>query len=134
MASQDLHNVIFDVVALESTLITTVTPVMGFAIDTKDYEAVEIVTTMSLATDGQYQTSIFESDDDITYTQVSAEDLIGITPVLFAPGFASSRIGYKGKKRYVKANIVAVTPPTIGATLSATAILGHPRTAPTPTA
>jgi hypothetical protein len=71
-----------------------------------------------------------ESDDDSTYADVAAADLVGSQPAAVTAAQAPVRVGYIGKKRYLRWAITAVsgTSPTL--LCSAGVLLGHIRKQP----
>lgn len=67
-------------------------------------------------TDGTHTPSIQESDDNTTFTAVAAGDLIGVPAALASN--VIQKIGYMGRKRYVRA-LVTVAGATTGGIYSA---------------
>lgn len=88
-----------------------------------------IINTGAIAGDGLYVMSMQESDTttDGDFTDVSAEDMLGVFPASLA---ASSvyKVGYKGTKRYIRAVITKTSGTSVAA--SAVILLGHPYDAP----
>lgn len=129
MASVDFKNSCVITNALNIQTIATNTTAAGTSIDLAAYEAATFNFKLGVRTDGSYLPVITESDDNSTFTAVDSSFLIG-TPTALAVSHASQRIGYVGKKRYVKASITS-TSVTSGSTATADVILSSPRTAPT---
>lgn len=129
MASIDLKNSCVVTNALNIQTISTNTTTAGSSIDLNGYESATFNFKLGVRTDGSYLPVITESDDGTTFTAVSSDFLIG-TPAALATSHTSQRIGYVGKKRYVKASITS-TSVTTGSLATVDVILGSPRTAPT---
>jgi hypothetical protein len=139
MASQDLHNNVYFVNALSSTAISSNTTTSGATVDTFPsitFESLEFVIRSTAYTDGTYTPNVQESDDGSTWANVDSEFLIpddgtAESGAVITANSQIKRLGYVGKKRYVRLQIVS-TSVTTGATLSALAVLSHPSNAPTP--
>lgn len=129
MASVDLKNNINDLVALNSATISTSTTTVGNVIDTAGFESVTFIPSIGTRTDGTYTPLITECDTSGgSYTAVDDADLIGTeAEAVLNASNTSSRIGYVGKKQFVKFSFVSatVTSGTTGATCIA--ILGSAR-------
>lgn len=122
---------------------TTGTGQTGKIVDRAGYESVEFVLSYGsiTATNAVFTLTVKEGDVTGTMTSIADADLIG-TEALAAVAAASTRtsgvsknvtkrLGYKGVKRYVQANIkstVTAAPP-----VAASVILGSPRNAPVAT-
>jgi len=129
MASVDFKNSCVVTNALNIQTIATNATTAGSSIDLNAYESATFNFKLGVRTDGSYLPVITESDDGTTFTAVDASFLIG-TPTALTASHASQRIGYVGKKRYVKASITS-TSVTSGSLATADVILGSPRTTPT---
>jgi len=129
MASVDFKNSCVVTNALNIQTIATNTTTAGSSVDTNGYESVTLNYKLGVRTDGSYLPVVTESDDGTTFTAVSSDFLVG-TPAALATSHGSQRIGYVGKKRYVKASFTS-TSVTTGSLATADAILSSPRTAPT---
>ena len=134
MASFDLYNLVAVQGGLNIGAITTNTTTNGLIVDTQGSYSVMWAIHSGTITDGVYNVQIREGDmanlSDGTLT--SADFIIGnVADARFvaADDNAVKKIGYAGKKRYVRLEIVS-TAVTSGRTLSASALLGHPRHAP----
>jgi hypothetical protein len=134
MASFDLYNLVAVQGGLNIGAITTNTTTNGLIVDTQGSYSVMWAIHSGTITDGVYNVQIREGDmanlSDGTLT--SADFIIGdVADARFvaADDNAVKKIGYAGKKRYVRLEIVS-TAVTSGGTLSASALLGHPRHAP----
>jgi hypothetical protein len=92
-----------------------------------------IVTGTLSDADATFAVTVEESDDNSTYTAAAAADLVGTTTLAsfdFSADNACRKIGYVGRKRYVRAKI---TPANNTGNLFAAGvwILGHPSRQPT---
>jgi len=134
MSSIDLHSQIFCYNALSNATIATDTTTVGAIIDTAGYESCEFIIKSGTRTDGTYTPLIEESDDSgmSGATAVSDTFLVGTeAAAAITASNALGRIGYVGKKRYVRLSIVS-TSVTSGCTaFGAVAVLGNARTQPT---
>lgn len=146
MASQDLHSNIKTQVAVHFGSYNTITPdpLVGVIIDTNPtgadetgYESLEFVwiTGVILGALGSYKLAFTHGDtsdlsDGVT---VPAEFLLGNTEKVFRidENHKTNRVGYVGKKRYVRCDI---TVPEVGSELvtGVLAVLSNPRSAPRP--
>lgn len=128
MASQDLKNNIHVTKALNIAAISSSTTTAGVEIDTAGYESVTFVIESGAYTDGTFTPLVQESDTSGSYSgSVADADLIGTeADAALSAAHGRSLVGYNGKKRYVKLSIVS-TSVSSGATVGATAILGHAR-------
>lgn len=114
--------------ALNIQAITANSTVAGNSIDTKGFESLTFLYEVGARTDGTFTVLIQDSDDDSTFTDVVDTFLIGTESAINTAN-TIKKIGYVGKKRYVKLSFVA-SAITSGATVSATAILSHSATNP----
>lgn len=132
MASIDLKTNIDEKLALDNAAITTDTTTVGNEIDTQGFESVTFITQVGVVTDGTYTPAITECDTSGgTFTAVSDTFLIGTeADAALTASNTVSRIGYVGKKRYVKLSLVSSATKSGVAAASAIAVLGSPRHAP----
>ena len=131
MASQDLHSKVFMKYALNPTVISADGTILGEVLDTVDFESVELVAMMGIANGGLFNVNLQESDDDSIYTVVATNDLIGETIQMnSANSIEIRRVGYKGKKRYLRVELVSSGSPT-ATTVVANYVLSNPRSAAT---
>lgn len=129
----DLHNSVLQKVALNTSAISTNTTTAGAIIDTAGFESIEFIIQSATLTDGAYAIKLEDGDDSglSDAADVSSDLVLG-----GLPSFADTddntvkRVGSISKKRYQRLSIVS-TSVTTGGTLSAVAILGNPRVAPT---
>lgn len=133
MANMDLHNNLKFINALNATNITSSTTTNSAWIDTAEYYGLEWAVCSATITDGIYAFQLQESTlADHSDASVVDADFV-ITDVnnrfIASDDNVCKKVGYVGKKRYARLNIVS-TGVTTGGTLSAVAILGFPRHAP----
>lgn len=114
--------------ALNIQAITASSTVAGNSIDTKGFESLTFLYEVGARTDGTFTVLIQDSNDDSTFADVVDDFLIGTESAINTAN-TIKKIGYVGKKRYVKLSFVA-SAVTSGATVSATAILSHSATNP----
>lgn len=132
---RDLHNNIKVVHAITPQAVGTTGAANGklsAVIDRAGYESVEFVfASGASATVADTITPIvYESDTATTagFAAVADADLVGSETALTLTAAKSGKVGYKGGKRYVGIRLYGVG--TATAIVSATALLGNPRTAP----
>lgn len=130
MSSYDQKSLLKAVKALNIGEITSNTTTAGISIDTKGFESLTLFVELGARTDGSFLPLVQDSDDNITFADVNDQFLIGTeAEALLNTANTIKKIGYVGKKRYVKLSFVA-SAVTSGATVSATAILSHSATNP----
>lgn len=139
MASKDTYNNIHPVVAIAPVTISDGTALVSGAIDTAGYESVTFVILTGTLADADATWAVTVKDGDTStqgaHSAVDDKFLLGTEA---AAGFAfgddgeARKIGYVGGKRYVSIEIDDVTANTGSAPLAVVALLGHPRSAPTP--
>ena len=133
MSVFDLHNNVFGVSAINSGSITTDTVTNGNIIDTAGFEALEFVVQSGAITDGDYVLSL--QDGDIANLSDAAavdDELVLGSGSAFAAADDDTvkRLGYIGKKRYVRLAITSTNTST-GGLFSGSALLASPHHAPT---
>lgn len=76
----------------------------GEGVDLRGSDAVMFAVTVGAVTGGTGDASVTleESDDNITFTDVAAADILGTEPVAIAANTAY-QFGYSGESRYVRA-------------------------------
>jgi hypothetical protein len=130
----DLHNNVFQAVALDSQDITTDTTTVGNIIDTVGFESLEYVIQSGTITDGTYTLLIEESDDSgfSGSSVVSSDETLGVlTGFVAADDDSALRVGSIGKLRFQRLSIVSASTSTGATKFSAVAIQGHPKHMPT---
>jgi hypothetical protein len=127
----DLHNEATSRVGLNIQAIATSTNTDGPIIDTAHFESLEFYIQSCTLTDGTYTAQLFHGNDSglSDGVQLTTEELLGSAVFILTDDNATRRIGYVGKKRYVRLRIVS-TGVTTGGTLGAIAVLGTPQHAP----
>lgn len=95
--------------------------------DLRGYESATVLIESGTITDGTHTPKLQESDDNTTYTDVAAGDLIGSFSNI--ANNSIQEVGYKGTKRYIRV-AVTVTGATTGGVYGATVVRGHPRSKP----
>ena len=103
----------------------------GSGVDLREYDGAMVVFQAGTADTGNgdetYAPGVEESDDNSNFSPVAASDLEG-TPVNLTSN-SVQRIGYKGRKRYVRAALtLSGTTPSVNA--SALVVRGLPHRAP----
>lgn len=130
---QDLHHNVGSEIALANQNITTDTTTVGAIIDSKGFESLEFIIASGTITDGTY-TLILEEGDDSGLSDaavVPADEVLGVlTGFVAADDDTTKRVGSIGKKRYQRLSILSAATTTGGTNFSATAVKGHPHTAP----
>lgn len=94
----------------------------GTGVDLAGYHAVAIYIVAGTITDGTHTPVVQESDDNITFTNVAAEDLQGTLANIASN--TVQEIGYIGSKRYIRVN-VNVTGATTGGVYAAFVVRGR---------
>lgn len=128
----DLHNEATSRLGRTFAAITTNTNTDGAIIDTAHYESLEFYLASGTITDGVYTAQLFHGNDPALSdgVQLTGEEVLGSAVFsLAADSNKTRRIGYVGKKRYVRLRIVS-TGVTTGGTVGAIAVLGTPHHAP----
>ena len=125
---RDLHNNMDERVALAIQLINTDTTTAGVIIDTAGYESLEFIMQAGVVTAGDV-TLIMQDGDDSGLSDaatVASDSRLGSLVTLDATGI--TRVGYVGKKRYVR--ISAVSDNSANLTVGVAAVLSNPHSAP----
>lgn len=127
---KELHNDIDERSAFDAAAIASDTTTVGNIIDTAAHESLEFIMQLGTVTTGDFTLLLEESDDSglAGSNVVAAADILGALVVTTASD-QLTRVGYVGKKRYVRASIVSDNTGIIDC-ISVVAILGHPKHAP----
>jgi hypothetical protein len=127
MANIDLKNDIKQLIALDVQAIASDTTTVGNEIDLAGYESATVILFCGAVAAGDVTLLVQDSDTSGSgFVDVADDFLIGSevdTNIAAANGIA--RIGYVGKKRYLK--VSAVTANSANLTAGAVAVLGSPR-------
>lgn len=139
----DLHNNSRAVRALGPVALTTVAGLAGKVLDRQGFGGVEFVLSFGsvTATNATITPVVKEGDATGSMTSVADADLIGTEALAALPAqatartsgtgkFVSTRVGYKGKKRYVSCGIASTTV-TAATIVSIAAVMHSPHVAPT---
>jgi hypothetical protein len=132
MAGYDIHTRMDVPIALDVQTIATDTTTNGNIIDTQGYEGIEFVLFTGTYTDGTYDVEIEQGDaDDLSDATVATgeREIVGVPSQLGAAN-EITRVGYIGKFRYVRLNVVSASTST-GATVGGVVVRGMPKHMPT---
>lgn len=116
---------------LDIAAITSNTATNTSIVDTAGFEALEFLFSSSTVTDGTYVVSLQHGDDASLSdaTTVSSDETLGAFTYVAADDNVAKRVGYIGKRRYVRA-VLTSTGVATGGTFGAVSILGTPHHAP----
>lgn len=139
----DLHNNARALRALGPVAMTTVAGLAGKVLDRQGYGGVEFIINYGAVTATNATITPVVKEGDVTGTMTSVADasLIGTEALAALPAqasartsgtgkFVSTRVGYKGNKRYVSCGIAALTV-TAATIIGITAVMHSPGIAPT---
>jgi hypothetical protein len=135
MAYHDQHSGMITVSALDIQAVAPDTTVVGNITDTLNFGGVEFVAHAGVITDGEF-TAVLEESDDATFTVSNVVDAVFILNELTDVNFdntesnVTKRIGYVGKKRYVRWTTVNTGGAT-GGTMSVVCLLTRANKQPT---
>lgn len=111
----DLHHDSYAALALNVQAIASDTTTVGNTIDMAGYEAAEFVIFTKTLTDGDYDIKMYEGEE----SDMSDEAEVSAAEQLGDPSFtddtddnAVARVGYIGKKRYVRLKVVSTNTTT----------------------
>ncbi|WP_085044323.1 hypothetical protein [Ensifer aridi] len=126
MAPRDLYNHLSPVQSIAPGAKTAT--VNGTGVDLRDHASAIVLFDIGAWTDGTHTPKIQESDDNVTYTDVAAENLQGAFTAISGEGHANAvqKVGYIGNKRYIRAH-TTVAGATTGAVYGASVVRGLPR-------
>lgn len=140
---KDLHNNARSKRVLGPVALTTVAGLAGKIIDRQGFGGVEFLIAYGAvtATNATITPVIKEGDATGSMTSVADADLLGTEALAALPAqatsrtsgtgkFVTTRVGYKGNKRYVQASIASTTV-TAATIVSIQALLHNPSIAPT---
>lgn len=135
MASQDLHNNVLQAIAFNGATIATDTTTVGNIIDTQYFEALEFILQVNARTLGTITPLVQDGEDSLLADATAVADQFLIPSVgaeanaAISTANTATRLGYVGKKRYVRLSLVSTLTANLYA--SALAVKAHPHTAPT---
>ncbi len=130
MTTRDLKNNIDTAHTLEPAVRATGTS-NGAGVDLSGYQAAAAVVYFGAYTNGTHTPSLEHSDDNSSFTAVSAAELEGAFSAISSGAGANTqqRVGYKGAKRYLRVAMV-VTGGATGAASAALILRGEPTAVP----
>ena len=110
------------------------------AIDLQNFDAASIVIAIGVGgitfdTANKIEFQVTHSDDDVTYTDVADDDIIGATGITTGivkaltaahPSASVHRFGYRGGKRYLKVLANFSGTHAVGTPIAAFVMQGHP--------
>jgi hypothetical protein len=99
----------------------------GSGIDLASFASATVAFSVGTITDGTHTPKVQESDDNSTFTDVTAADLIGALAALASN--VNQRVGYRGTKRYIRA-VTTVAGATTGGVYAGVVIRGDARKQP----
>jgi len=122
----DLHNTSKVYTAFNSQSIVSDTTTTGNIIDTKGFESLEFIMTSGVITDGAYTINMQEGDESSLsdVATVAAAEVLGSIDFALTEDNISKRVGYVGKKRYVRITNVSSNTSS-GGVFSGVAILAN---------
>tara|TARA_R110000850_G_scaffold115092_3_gene230098 strand:- start:1082 stop:1492 length:411 start_codon:yes stop_codon:yes gene_type:complete len=105
----DLHDNCEVANALDSATISSDTTTNGEIVDTAGYHGLELVLKSGVITDGAYTVTLTHGDNAALSdgATVVAADLLGSIAFAATEDNVAKRVGYIGKKRYVRLNVVS---------------------------
>lgn len=109
---------------------TNIAPASG--VDLAGYDGAMACFDVGAITDGTHTPALQESDDNSTFTDVAAADLVGsFSAVSNGSGEnAVQRVGYIGTKRYIAVKVTVSGAPATGGFYTSTIIRGHAKQGP----
>ncbi|MGE4352327.1 MAG: hypothetical protein AB7E52_09095 [Bdellovibrionales bacterium] len=130
MSVKSLYGNILPVLSLAPAARVTGT-LNGVSVDLQGFDSAVATVAFGAYTDGVHTPKLQESDDNVTFADVEAEELDGSFAAVSSAGGAGSvqKVGYLGDARYVRV-VMGVTGASTGALSAAQVICGHPHHAP----
>lgn len=127
----DLHHNCDVANALNSQTISSDTTTNGVIIDMQGYHGLEFILKSGTITDGAYTVALQHGDDSglSDAAAVDADEVLGSIAFADTEDNVAKRIGYIGKKRYVRMNVVS-TGTTSGGVFDGVAVQFSPFSAP----
>ncbi|MCV0371081.1 hypothetical protein [Filomicrobium sp.] len=103
----------------------------GTGVDLRGYNSALAVVNVGAWTDGTHTPKLQESDDNATWDDVEAADLLGSFTAIGSAGEQNQeyKVGYKGNKRYVR-GVMTVAGATTGAIYGMSIVRSHSSDAP----
>lgn len=130
MASRDLTGRLSPALSLAPAARTT--SANGSGVDLQGYESASALFVAGTITDGTHTPKLQESDDNSTFSDVEAGDLIGSFSAVTSSsgGDSVQEVGYLGSKRYIRVAVTVSGSPSTGGVYGAVIVRGHPRSMP----
>lgn len=102
--------------------------VNGTGVDLQAYEASYALVHFGAYTDGTHTPKLQESDDNSSFTDVAAADLLGAFSAVAAAGGANTiqKVAYRGAKRYIRI-VMTTSGATSGAASGGSIVRGRSR-------
>ena len=126
MAKRDLYNNIGVIQSIAPAVQSA--SINGAGVDLRPYNsATVIISSGAIVGSAVMVAKLQESDDNATFTDVAAGDLLGTFPASLAAS-SVNKIGYKGSKRYIRPVLTLSS----GTSIAADAVIvgGHASLAP----
>jgi len=132
MASFDLKNDVKQLLALNPQTIATSTTVVGNEIDTLGFQSLVFLPSIGTRTDGTFTIVVQDSDVSGSGFVDVVDDFLSGTEAAAAIITSNTikRVGYVGKKRYVKCSMVSTTVTSGSTSVQIVAVLGNPNYSP----
>ena len=125
----EIYHDALGVPALNSQTIGADGAVNGASVDIAGFHALLFLVQSGTITDGAYDLKLQESDDASAWSDVSSDEQLGSPDYALADDNVVKRIGYIGKKRYVRL-VITASSVTSGGVFSAIALKAQPLHAP----
>lgn len=125
---RDTSTEAFPAVSIAPVVRTANTAVNGTGVDLQGYEGAYALVHFGTYTDGTHTPKLQESDDNSSFSDVAAGDLLGAFTAAAAAGAANTvqKVGYKGGKRYIRV-VLTTAGATSGAGSAALVVRGRAR-------
>jgi len=127
MASFDLKNDVKQLLALNPQTIATSTTVVGNEIDTFGFQSLIFLPSIGTRTDGTFTIVVQDSDVSGSGFVDVVDDFLSGTEAAAAIITSNTikKLGYVGKKRYVKCSMVSTTVTSGSTSVQIVAVLGN---------
>lgn len=132
MTVEQIHQGVSQSTALSITSISSNTTTNGNIIDTAGFEALEFLFLSGAITDGAYAVKLQHGDaaNLSDAADVDSDEQLGDADYALADDNIAKRLGYIGKKRYVRV-VITSTAVTTGGSIGAIALLAKAHHKPT---
>lgn len=127
--TRDLNKDVVVSETLSPNIVTSTTA--GTTVDLAGFTKAMFVAHVGTITDGTYAFDPEESDDDSTWTNISAGNLSGaFVSATSSADDVIQEVGYLGTKRYIRCNVTVTGSPSDGGPIGITVIKAGARTLP----